>query len=67
MDIADTDPTRRTAGQYARETVMRMRMRTLVALGVRAQQQADVTGGGGGSFDHYQASMLVGSILGGWI
>ena len=36
MDIADTDPTRRTAGQYARETVMRMRMRTLVALGVLA-------------------------------
>src|SRR3982075_2443997 len=36
MDIADTDPTRRTPGQYARETVMRMRMRTLVALGVLA-------------------------------
>jgi hypothetical protein len=36
MDIADTDPTRRTPGQYARETVLRMRMRTLVALGVLA-------------------------------
>jgi nuclease-like protein len=36
MDIADSDPTRRTPGQYARETVLRMRMRTLVALGVLA-------------------------------
>src|SRR6202790_1492503 len=36
MDIADSDPTRRTPGQYARETVMRLRMRTLVALGVLA-------------------------------
>jgi hypothetical protein len=36
MDIADSDPARRTPGQYARETVMRLRMRTLVALGVLA-------------------------------
>ena len=36
MDIAGPDPTRRTPGQYARETVMRLRMRTLVALGVLA-------------------------------
>lgn len=36
MHIADTDPTRRTPGQYARETVLRMRMRTLVSLGVLA-------------------------------
>jgi Nuclease-related domain len=36
MDIAGTDPTRRTPGQYARETVMRLRLRTLVALGVLA-------------------------------
>jgi hypothetical protein len=36
MYIVDTDPTRRTAGQYARATVQRLRMRTLVALGVLA-------------------------------
>src|SRR5947209_8593030 len=36
MDIAGTDPTRRSPGQYARETVMRLRMRTLAALGVLA-------------------------------
>src|SRR5271167_3512772 len=30
------DPTRRTAGQYARTTVRRLRMRTLVWLGVLA-------------------------------
>ena len=31
-----SDPTRRTAGQYARATVRRLRMRTLVTLGVLA-------------------------------
>ncbi len=36
MLAADTDPTGRTAGQYARSTVRRLRMRTLVALGVLA-------------------------------
>jgi hypothetical protein len=36
MHIVDVDPTRRTPGQYARETVQRLRMRTLVALGVLA-------------------------------
>jgi hypothetical protein len=36
MDIAGSDPTRRTPGQYARETVLRLRMRVLVALGVLA-------------------------------
>ena len=36
MDIAGSDPTRRTPGQYARETVMRLRLRTLVTLGVLA-------------------------------
>ena len=36
MLLLDTDPTSRTAGQYARATVMRLRMRTLVALGVLA-------------------------------
>jgi Nuclease-related domain len=33
---ADTDPTGRTAGQYARATVRRLRMRTLVTLGALA-------------------------------
>jgi hypothetical protein len=36
MHVVDTDPTRRTAGQYARATVMRLRMRTLVSLGALA-------------------------------
>jgi Nuclease-related domain len=36
MYVVDTDPTRRTAGQYARATVLRLRMRTLVALGALA-------------------------------
>jgi hypothetical protein len=36
MPVVQTDPTRRTAGQYARATVTRLRMRTLVTLGVLA-------------------------------
>jgi hypothetical protein len=36
MYAADTDPTRRSAGQYARATVRRLRMRTLVTLGALA-------------------------------
>jgi len=36
MYIVDSDPTRRTAGQYARATVRRLRMRTLVTLGALA-------------------------------
>jgi hypothetical protein len=36
MLAVDTDPTRRTAGQYARATVRRLRMRTLVTLGALA-------------------------------
>jgi hypothetical protein len=36
MNQASSDPTGRTAGQYARANVTRMRMRTLVALGVLA-------------------------------
>jgi len=36
MHVVDTDPTRRTAGQYARATVRRLRMRTLVSLGALA-------------------------------
>jgi Nuclease-related domain len=36
MQLVHRDPTRRTAGQYARETVRRLRMRTLVTLGALA-------------------------------
>jgi Nuclease-related domain len=36
MPVVHTDPTRRTAGQYARATVTRLRIRTLVTLGVLA-------------------------------
>jgi hypothetical protein len=36
MPAVKTDPTRRTAGQYARATVTRLRLRTLVTLGALA-------------------------------
>jgi hypothetical protein len=36
MHALDTDPTRRTAGQYARATVTRLSVRTLVTLGALA-------------------------------
>jgi hypothetical protein len=36
MQVLHTDPMRRTAGQYARTAVHRLRMRTLVTLGVLA-------------------------------
>src|SRR5450432_2748915 len=36
MNTVGSDQTGRTAGQYARATVMRLRMRTLVTLGVLA-------------------------------
>jgi hypothetical protein len=36
LHVVNTDPTRRTAGQYARATVRRLRMRTLVTLGLLA-------------------------------
>ena len=36
MQVAESDPIGRRAGQYARATVRRLRMRTLVALGVLA-------------------------------
>jgi Nuclease-related domain len=36
MDIAGTDPTSRTAGQHARAVVERLRLRTLMTLGVLA-------------------------------
>lgn len=40
MYVVDTDPTGRTAGQYARATVRRLRMRTLATLGVLAVASA---------------------------
>jgi len=36
MPVLNKDPTRRTAGQYARATVLRLRLRTLVTLGALA-------------------------------
>lgn len=36
MRLLHTDPTRRTAGQYARATVLRLRLRTLAILGALA-------------------------------
>src|SRR5271167_1155099 len=42
MTMVGSDPTGRTAGQYARATVMRLRMRTLVALGVLAVATASL-------------------------
>ena len=36
MHVVDSDPTARTAGQYARAAVQRLRMRTLVTLGALA-------------------------------
>jgi hypothetical protein len=36
MHVVDTDPTRRTAGQYARATVTRLSVRTLATLGALA-------------------------------
>jgi hypothetical protein len=40
MYIVQSDPTRRTAGQYARAAVQRLRMRTLVSLGALAVASA---------------------------
>ena len=40
MYVVDTDPTGRTAGQYARAAVERLRLRTLVTLGVLAVASA---------------------------
>jgi hypothetical protein len=40
LALVDRDPTRRSPGQYARETVQRLRLRTLVALGVLATATA---------------------------
>src|ERR1700716_903349 len=59
MDIADTDPTRRTAGQYARETVLRLRMRVLVALGVLAVATALL----GRSFGLHDLRFLLSEVI----
>ncbi|HEY0515760.1 MAG TPA: hypothetical protein VGD00_01455, partial [Solirubrobacteraceae bacterium] len=40
MNAIDSNPAARTAGQYARATVRRLRMRTLVWLGVLAVSTA---------------------------
>src|SRR5271155_4337514 len=42
MHIIGSDPTSRTAGQYARATVTRLRLRTLVTLGVLAVATASL-------------------------
>jgi hypothetical protein len=47
MRTATADPARRTAGQYARATVHRLRLRTLVALGVLAVATAGLGRGFG--------------------
>jgi hypothetical protein len=59
MDIAGSDPTRRTAGQYARETVLRLRMRVLVALGVLAVATALL----GRSFGLHDLRFLLSEVI----
>jgi hypothetical protein len=58
MYVVDTDPTGRTAGQYARATVRRLRMRTLVTLGVLAVATALL----GRTFGLHSAAFLVSEI-----
>jgi hypothetical protein len=58
MYAVDTDPTGRTAGQYARATVRRLRMRTLVTLGVLAVATALL----GRTFGLHSAAFLVSEI-----
>ncbi len=58
MYVVDSDPTRRTAGQYARATVQRLRMRTLVALGVLAVATALL----GRAFGLHDARFLVSEV-----
>jgi Nuclease-related domain len=58
MYVLDTDPTRRTAGQYARATVTRLRLRTLVTLGVLAVATALL----GRTFGLHSAAFLASEI-----
>ena len=55
---ADRDPTRRTAGQYARATVRRLRMRTLVWLGALAVATAVL----GKTFGLHDWRFIVGEV-----
>jgi hypothetical protein len=58
MYAVDTDPTGRTAGQYARAAVKRLRMRTLVTLGVLAVATALL----GRTFGLHAAAFLVSEV-----
>jgi hypothetical protein len=58
MPVVHTDPTRRTAGQYARATVTRLRLRTLVTLGVLAVATALL----GRAFGLHSAAFLASEV-----
>jgi hypothetical protein len=58
MHVLHTDPTRRTAGQYARATVLRLRLRTLVILGALAVATALL----GRSFGLHSAAFLASEV-----
>jgi len=58
MQTARSDPTGRTAGQYARATVMRLRMRTLITLGVLAVATAAL----GRAFGLHDARFLASEV-----
>lgn len=58
MFVVDSDPTARTAGQYARATVRRMRLRTLLALGLLAVATAVL----GRSFGLHDARFLASEV-----
>jgi Nuclease-related domain len=58
MYVLDTDPTGRTAGQYARAAVTRLRLRTLVTLGVLAVATALL----GRTFGLHNAAFLASEV-----
>jgi hypothetical protein len=58
MYVVDSDPTARTAGQYARAAVQRLRMRTLVTLGALAVATALL----GRSFGLRDARFLISEV-----
>jgi len=58
MHTAGADPTRRTAGQYARATVTRLRLRTLITLGALAVATAFL----GRSFGLHDARFLASEV-----